>query len=138
MNNDCEWMAITSDGWTTAMKKGEYFNTITGHYISLLWELRMHVLDCSTLDSIRHTNVDVYDHWKKRLEKYPQKRIVACTVDGAGEYRIAAEKLVNQHSGIRIWCMCHRLHLVAKEITSLPTIKSFVSYQLLFNSFIFS
>ena len=84
------------------------------------WKLQHFLSDIGDLDESA-TAEKIYSVWNNQLEKWrlPVNKLVACTIDGGSNFQAAGRR----YQTYNIWCYCHRLHLVAKDILEDKEIK---------------
>ena len=104
--------AITSDGWTTSCNKKLHWSCTTVHWIDKNGILQKKLIDIGDL-GVSATSEVIRDLWNYQIQRWKlnPNMLVACVVDGAANYKSASKR-----QAINLWCCCHRLNLVAKEI----------------------
>ena len=107
------YFSITSDGWSTCQNKSIHWSSTTLHFIDNNWNTQRLLLDIGDLGTSA-TAEKIYSLWRYQLQRWElaPANLIACVADGASNYQAAGKKW----SGDIIWCYCHRLHLVAKDI----------------------
>jgi hypothetical protein len=101
-------LSITFDFWSN--RRGESFLCITGHWLTDDINPVSKIIDFSAFN-YRHTAIDIAGIVKEKLVALDiYEKIICITCDGA-ENMVLACYLLNDDIP-RIWCCCHRLHLV--------------------------
>ena len=105
--------AITSDGWSTSNNKKIHWSATTIHWINNAMELKSRLLDIGDLGASA-TNETIRELWDYQIEQWELdvNLLQAVVVDGGSNYALASRRA----KGYNIWCYCHRLHLVCKDI----------------------
>ena len=106
----CEFIALTTDGWTSRSAKG--FITVTAHVIDKSWQLKDLVLSTAEM-SESHTTENLSEHmrsvaaaWKIDLHS------TVITTDNAANIVSAIERCdVTAH----VRCMAHVLNLATQK-----------------------
>ena len=112
------YYSITSDGWTTSLNKSIHWSSTTIHWIDQNGTLKSRLLDIG--DVGKSTTADVIKQlWNAQLEKWRlnPENLVACVVDGG-----ANNKAASKRQAINIHCLCHRVHLVVKDVPCHPDV----------------
>ena len=113
------YYSFTSDGWTSSKNKKLHWSATTMHWIDEHWRFRRVLLDIGDL-GVSATAAVISELWDTQINAWglSKDKLVSCVVDGAANYQAASKKQVLYN----IWCHCHRLHLLSKEILCHPRI----------------
>ena len=104
--------SITSDGWTTSLNKKIHWSSTTLHWIDRRGFLQTRLLDIGDLGTSATAAV-IKDLWDDQIERWnlDPEGLMACVVDGGANYKAASKR-----QAINVYCCCHRLNLLVKDI----------------------
>ena len=89
------------------------------HWVDADWKMQRVLLDIGDLGTSATAAV-IGDLWETQIKLWDLKKenLVSCVVDGAANYQAASKN----HVTYNVWCHCHKLHLLAKEILCHPRV----------------